>query len=151
MGVEPESVSYRNMEPHEIKEQPDGSIVWIYQDFSKIYSISPDGPSNDPENRAFYYFNSPIAEKNDNLTGLYATRFVHDENDGKTYEEITEVLGLPTTIKDMDGGNRYIAYSLAEGQQRHAYFIFHNGKVIEEGVMYGNDYKILDLSIMHNN
>lgn len=70
--------------------------------------------------------------------------FIHHENDGKTYEEITEVLGLPTIIKDMGGDDKYIAYSLAEGQRRHAYFIFHNGKVVEEGIMYGNDYKILD-------
>lgn len=26
LGAEPEDVSYRNMEPHEIKEQPDGSL-----------------------------------------------------------------------------------------------------------------------------
>lgn len=75
---------------------------------------------------------------------MYATRFINNENDGKTYEEITEVLGLPTTTKNMGGGDKYIAYALAEGQQRNAYFIFRNGKVDEEGVMYGNDYKILD-------
>lgn len=143
LGVDPKSVSYRNGEPKEIRQQPDGSTVWIYPDFSKIYSISPDGPKNDPENTASYYFNSATAEKNDNLTGLYATRFVHDENDGKTYEDITEVLGLPSIIKDMGGGNKYIAYALAEGQKRNAYFILHDDKVIEEGVMYGNDYTIV--------
>lgn len=145
LSVEPERVSYRNGEPDEIRQQSDGSTVWIYGEFGKIYNISPDGSINDdPSHIGIYYFNSPMAEKNDQLTGLYATRFIHADNHEKTYDEIIEVLGLPTTIKDMEGGDQYIAYALSEGQQRHAYFIFHKGKVIEEGVMYGTDYTILD-------
>ena len=144
LGVAPESVSYRNGEPAEIRQQSDGSTVWIYPDFGKIYSISPDGSTN-PGYTAMYYFNSAAAEKNDKLTGLYATRFINGENYGNSYEDITEVLGLPSTIKDMGSGNKYIAYSLSEGQQRNAYFILRLNKVIEEGVMYGNDYTILYL------
>lgn len=145
LGVEPESVSYRNEEPHEIREQSDGSTVWIYKEFSIINSVSSDYSENDSGNRALYYFNSPIAEQNDNLTGLYATRFIYGENDvGKTYEDVIRVLGLPSTIKDLGSEKNYIAYALAEGQQRNAYFLFQKDKLIEEGVMYGTDYSILE-------
>jgi len=146
LGVDSERVSYRNGEPNEIKEQSDGSVVWIYTEFGKIYSISPDSAEiADPGNTAMYYFDSVTAEKNDNLTGLYATRFIHGDNYGKSYYDITEILGLPSAIKNMGSGDKYIAYALAEGQQKNAYFIFHNDKVIEEGVMYGNNYAILNL------
>lgn len=144
LGSDPEKVSYRNGEPAEIRQQPDGSTIWIYPDFGKVYSISPDDSETDPENTAIYYFNSAVAEKNDNLIGLYATRFIHGDNYGKTYEDIEEVLGLPSIIKNMGKGDKYIAYSLAEGQQKNAYFVLHKNKVIEEGVMYGNNYTILN-------
>ena len=141
LGVDQEHVEYRNGEPSEIKQQADGSTIWIYPDFGQIYSILPEGVNvTDPEYSAMYYFNNPLAEKNDNLTGLYATKFVHADNYGKSYEDITKMLGLPSKIKDMGDGNKYMAYLLAEGQKRNAYFILQNNKVIEEGVMYGDDY-----------
>ena len=144
LGDAPKQVSYRNGEPNEIKQLPDGSIVWIYSDFGKIYSTSPDSANiADPEHTAIYYFNSPTAEETDHLTGLYATRFIHGDHYGKTYDEMITILGYPSVTQAITGGDTYIAYSLAEGQQKNAYFIFHNNKVMEEGVMYGNDYPAL--------
>ena len=77
---------------------------------------------------------------------IHATRFIKADNYGKSYDDITELLGNPSVIKDInqvnDRGNKYIyiAYRLIEGQQRYAYFVLRNDKVIEEGVMYGDDY-----------
>lgn len=144
LGYSFENVSDRYGEPDEIWQQPDDSIVLIYTERSVLSRKFPKLEVDNPGYRAMYYFNNPTAETNDNLTGLYATRFVRATNYGETYDKIIESLGFPSTIKDMGGGNKYIAYLLREGQQRNAYFILHNDKVIEEGVMYGNDYTILD-------
>ncbi|NLT57932.1 MAG: DUF4825 domain-containing protein [Clostridiales bacterium] len=145
LGIEPERVPYRNGEPHEVRPQPDGSTVWIYRSFGDIYNLSPEGPNAEaPESTALYYFDSAAAEQDDQLVGLYATRFVHGDHDGKTYEEITAIFGPPSTIKEMGGGDRYIAYALSEGQQRNAYFVLRDDRAVEEGVMYGADYTLLD-------
>ena len=147
LGAEPDHVSYRTGEPDEILEQPDGSKIWIYKELGKSYIETPTGEweIDEPGYTAIYYFDSSRAKENDNLTGLYATRFIRPDNDGETYDEITDVLGYPTVIKDMGGDNTYIAYTLIDGQQRNAYFILHNDVVVEEGVMYGNDYTILEI------
>ena len=145
LGAVQQHVSYRNDEPDEIRRQPDGSTVWLYSNFGLVYNMSPDGYI-DPENKAVYYFDSPQAERDVNLIGLYATRFIHHENYGKTYDEVAEVLGYPSIFKDLDGGDKYMAYPLiAEYENINAYFILHNDKVIEEGIMYGDDYAMLNL------
>lgn len=136
LGARPESVSYRNDMPDEVKEMPDGSTIWIYKDFGKTYSLSLDGAqSANPENTAIYYF--------DSSGGLRATRFISGENCGKTYREVTGVLGLPSVKKRMGLRDRYIAYPLSESG-RDAYFVLRAGRVIEEGVMLGTDYKKLE-------
>ena len=143
LGGDTESVSYRNGEPGEVIQKADGSTIWIYPDFDTIYNTSPYGSVN-PESTAVYYFDSPQAES-DNLYGLYATKFICGDNYGKTYDDITELFGGPAVIKNMGGGNKYVAYPLAaEHKNTNAYFILHDDKVIEEGVMYGNDYTVLD-------
>lgn len=140
-----EWVSYRNDEPNEMKQQADGSSIWIYEKLGKGYRLLPsdDWEMDNSGYTAIYYFNNPSAEKNDNLTGLYATMII--EEDGENYDDLTAYLGYPTTTKDMGSGNTYIAYLLREGQQRNAYFILRNNKVIAQGVMYGNNYAILDI------
>ena len=150
LGADTESVLYRNEEPDEIRLQPDGATVWIYSNLGRIYHTTPTGESEiaNPGYTAMYYFGSLQDETNDNLagSGLYATRFIHADNYGKTYDEITNMLGHPSVIKaigDGDGGHTYIAYTLREGQQRHAYFVLYNDTIIEEGVMYGIDYSAL--------
>ena len=148
LGADTESVLYRNDEPDEIRQQPDGATVWIYSNLGRIYRTTPSGESEiaNPGYTAMYYFRSLQDEASDNLagSGLYATRFIHADNYGKTYGEITNMFGNPTVIKtNGDGDNTYIAYTLREGQQRHAYFVLHNDIVIEEGVMYGIDYSAL--------
>ena len=143
LGAAPENVSYRNGEPEEARQQPDGSAIWIYRDFGSIYNDS-HGRSVEPESIAIYYFGSPQAE-GDNLFGLYATRFIHADNYKKTYDDITELFGDPAVNRNMSGDKRYIAYPLAaEHRDTNAYFVLHNNTVIEEGVMYGNDYTILE-------
>lgn len=148
LGMNPERVSYRNGEPNEIIQRPDGSTVWIYNEFNKIYHETPAEESEiiDPGYTAIYYFDSKQSEKNDNLFGLYATRFIHADNDGKSYDNITEIFGYPSITKNLGGGRQYIAYRLiAEHNNVNAYFVFYNDAVIEEGVMYGDDYSALTL------
>ncbi|MFD0711756.1 M56 family metallopeptidase [Paenibacillus sp. GCM10027626] len=144
LGYSFENVSDRYGDPDEIWPQPDGSTVLKYTEYSVLTRKSDISMEKNEGYTAMYYFNNPIAETNDNLTGLYATRFVRGTTYGKTYGDITEQLGLPPTIKIMGDGDKYIAYPLREGQQRHAYFILHDDEVVEEGLMYGNDYTILD-------
>jgi len=146
LGTDFEAVSYRNGEPNEVEQQSDGSTLWIYGEPGKSYEFPPSdnwGIDN-PGYTALYFFNNPLAEKNDNLTGLYATMFF--ESDGENFDDLTSYLGYPTTNRDMGSGNKYIAYSLREGQRRNAYFILHNNKVIAQGVMYGNGYEILNFA-----
>ena len=64
--------------------------------------------------------------------------------DGESYLELTAYLGFPSIIKDIGGGYKYIAYLLRDGQQRHAYFLLQNNKIVAEGVMYGDDYTVLN-------
>lgn len=145
LGYSFKNVSDRYGEPDEIWPQPDGSTVMRYTEYSVLTRKFPDITMEKNEGyTAMYYFDNPTAVSNDNLTGLYATRFIHYTFSGKTYGDITEEFGFPSTIKVMDNGDKYIAYPLREGQQRHAYFILQDDKVVEEGVMYGNDYTILD-------
>ncbi|WP_312369313.1 hypothetical protein [Lachnoclostridium sp.] len=150
LGANFEDVSYRNGEPDKILKQSDGSVIWIYGELGKSYKLFP--PDNwiidNPGHTVIYYFNNPIAEKNDNLSGLYATMFYTDN--GESYKDLTAYLGLPTTIKDLGNGSTYIAYLLREGQQRNAYFILHDNKVIAQGVMYGNDYTTLEFEEIPN-
>lgn len=146
LGYSFENVSDRYGEPDETWQQPDGSTVLIYSEHSVLSRKFPsiDLRDDDSEYTAIYYFDNPTAKTNDNLAGLFATKFVRGPAYGKTYADIMDELGLPSTIKVMGGGDKYITYPLREGQQRNAYFILHNEKVIEEGVMYGDDYTILD-------
>jgi hypothetical protein len=137
-------VSYRNGEPDEIIHPPDDSTIWLYHDLGKAHTILPSGETGtiNPGYTARYYFNNPSAEQNDNLTGLYATEF--SVADRESYLELTAYLGFPTVIKDMGDGYKFIAYSLRDGQQRHAYYILQNEIIIAEGVMYGSDYTLLN-------
>ena len=143
LGAEFEEVSYRNNEPDKIIQKEDGSTIWIYLGLEKHYKTLPSGEMviADPGQTAVYFFNNPQAKKNDGLTGLYATIFYED--DGEGYDDLVAFLGLPTIIKAMDNGDKYIAYLLRDGQQRNAYFILREDKVIAQGVMYGNDYTLL--------
>jgi hypothetical protein len=145
LGEKLDGVSYRNGEPDEIINQADGSLIWTYVELGKAYKILTTGEREitNPGVTVQYYFNSPSAKQNDNLTGLYATKF--SVNDGESYLELTAYLGFPAVIKDMGNGYKYIAYPLREGQRRHAYFILQNNIIIAEGVMYGDDYTILNL------
>jgi hypothetical protein len=135
LGANYEEVSYRNAEPDEIIRRPDGSVIWKYMGLGKT--------SDDPGCTAYYYFNSPSAIADAGLTGLYATKF--SVADGESYLELTSYLGFPDIIKGMGGGDKYIAYPLRDGQKKHAYFILHNDIVITDGVMYGDDYALLNI------
>ncbi|MCL1819509.1 MAG: copper amine oxidase N-terminal domain-containing protein [Oscillospiraceae bacterium] len=134
LGADFDSVSYRNGNPDEVRQYQDNSVEWLYNDLGKTL--------NNPGCTAYYYFNSPLAEQNDNLNGLYATKF--SVNDGESYLELIAYLGFPSVIKDMGNGYKYIAYPLREGQQRYAYFILRDEIIITEGVMYGTDYTTLN-------
>lgn len=134
LGADFEDVSYRNGEPDEVIQHADKSVEWVYNELGKT--------SLRPGDVVHYYFNSPLAKKNDNLVGLYATKQL--VVDGESYLEVTSYLGFPDTINDMGGGYKYIAYRLRDGLQRHAYFILRDDVIIAEGVMYGDDYSILD-------
>ncbi|MCL2323832.1 MAG: hypothetical protein FWC47_17210 [Oscillospiraceae bacterium] len=94
-----------------------------------------------PRVYATFYFNDPDAIKNSNLTGLYAKKYL--VNHGKSYDQVVELFGNPTVEKDIGDGGKYVAYSLREGQNRYAYFVLKDDKVIYEGTMYGNDYSSL--------
>jgi hypothetical protein len=145
LGYSVENAVYRYDEPDERWQQPDGSTVLKYTEYSVLTRKFPGLSIEKNEGyTALYYFDNPTAETNDNLTGLYATRFSRYNFSEKSYDFITEEFGFPPTIRVMGGGKKYIAYPLREGQQRHAYFILQDDKVVEEGLMYGNDYTILD-------
>ena len=125
LGKETWWVEYREGKPDEIISLPDGTSVWVYNELGSR-SLSA------------YYFDSPAAAQNDDLTGLYATGFA--VTNGETYDDLVSYLGKPDIFKTIGDGYTYIAYPLREGQQRNAYFILHNNKVFIEGVMYGDDY-----------
>ena len=144
LGADFEAVSYRNGEPDEIKNQSDGLVIWTYNELGKSERILPSGEReiSTPGYTSHYYFNTTLTEQNDSITGLYATKF--SVVDGESYLELTAYLGFPTIIEDRAGTYKYIAYPLRNGQQKNAYFILQNDKIIWEGVMYGDDYTILD-------
>jgi beta-lactamase regulating signal transducer with metallopeptidase domain len=123
LGSAFEDVSYRNGDPNEIIQQADGSHVWIYSELDQSFIISPAGEQEikNPGYTVIYYFNSPLAEQNDNLSGLYAT--ISYAPDWKNYGDLTTFLGYPGIVKDMGNGHIYIAYPLREGEQRNAFFI----------------------------
>ncbi len=145
MGNTVQNVFDRYGEPDSIWPQTDGSTVMKYTEYSVFTRKFPDISMEKNEGYiALYYFDNPIAVTNDNLSGLYALRLVRYVSSGMTYSDITEKLGLASTTRTLSNGDKYIAYQLRDGQQRHAYFVFHNDKVVEEGLMYGNDYTTLD-------
>jgi hypothetical protein len=161
LGASFEDVAYRNAEPDEIVTRPDGSVIWIYEGLGKSNAApSPDGQENygnqidhggredtggreinTPGYTAYYYFNYPPAVANHGLTGLYATKFT--VADGETYLKIVSYLGFPSFEKDMGGGCKFMAYQLRDGQKRHAYYIMQNYIEIANGVIYGDDFRIL--------
>jgi beta-lactamase regulating signal transducer with metallopeptidase domain len=145
LGADFEEVSYRNGDADEIIQQADGSVIWIYSSLGESYKLLPSGEweTDIPGYTEIYFFNSPLSEKNDSLTGLYAK--IGYENYGETYEGLTVYLGEPDITKDIGGGNKYIAYHLREGQRKNAYFVLQSDKITAEGIMYGDDYTSLQI------
>ncbi len=123
IGEKSEMIAYRVGEPNEKIALPYGGECWMYE----MESVSTD--------RFAYYFTE------DGL--LTATRYFTEEGIG--YEQLVGVLGLPGhTEAAMQNGDIWLAfYELREGGGRYAYFVLRNRKVVEEGVMFGLDYKAL--------
>ena len=128
-------VAYRNDEPTDRITREDGSILWIYPELHISHRVTETGEVEESRGAAKYYFKDSA--------GLYATSY-HVTN-GESYDDVVTYLGYPGITKKMDESNTYIAYQLREGQNRHAYFIIQDGRVIVEGVMFGDDYDIIDL------
>jgi hypothetical protein len=142
LGADVADVSYRNGDPNEIISQRDGSSIWWYGELGEGLLQHASGDAEViPGTASVYYFDSPSAEQNDGLTGLYATMFLR--NGEENYENLVVYFGEPALVKDLDGGLTYVAYPLKDGQRRNAYFILQNNVIIADGVMYGDDYAAL--------
>ncbi len=128
--------------PDEFKILDDGSTVYIAKEIGKMHEITPEGMLIIHKgHEGYFYFDSPIAIRNDNLTRLYAKKYEVIED--KSYDDIINHFGYPTVEEVMEDGKKFIAYLLRCPKNRYAYFILDEDKVIFEGTMYGCDYKIL--------
>jgi len=145
LGADFEKVSYRNMEPDEVVQQSDGSVIWIYKELGATYTLRPSGEREIlyPGSMEIYYFNSPLAVGDENLAGLYAK--MSNESEWETYDELTAFFGKPDIVINVDDKKKYVAYHLDGEDLRFAYFIIQNNKIYAQGVMYGDDYITLQV------
>ena len=143
LGENPDEIVYRSGEPDEITALPNGFWVYLYKGLEQAF-IMPEKPGGSAQilgDIDVYYFIDQLDSR------LYATRGVSDFFP-ESYDDVILTLGKPSSERTIDG-RKYISYLLRrdepEEPDKYYYYIFEGGKMLESGLIYGEDYSVLNV------
>lgn len=154
LGSGLEHIEYRNGEPDELIENPDGSRELFYKNLGALYSM-PDFALAVPGSEVRLYLDSPVAIQREGLHGVFKisvrgwSEIIYNLNIREgTYEEILKKLGEPTVTEQTEDGGIRLTYLLKNAGNHCVYFIIKDEKVLEHGldIDYDIDYNIREHS-----